>query len=231
MTRPIPVFCAIDTTDLDQAAAWVRAAATAGLGIKFGKEFFTAHGPAEVRRLRPDGTPLFLDLKFHDIPNTVAGAIRSAVKAMRPTFVTVHASGGSAMLEAAVAAAGTAEILAVTVLTSLDRSDLAAQGLDCEVETQVLRLATLAVGCGAHGIVSAATEIAALRKALPGGVKLAVPGIRPAGSLAGDQKRVMTPAEALRLGADWLVIGRPITAAADPAAAAAAIAHEVAALA
>jgi len=231
MTRPIPVFCAIDTTDLDQAAAWVRAAASAGLGIKFGKEFFTAHGPAEVRRLRPDGTPLFLDLKFHDIPNTVAGAIRSAVKAMRPTFVTVHASGGAAMLEAAVAAAGAAEILAVTVLTSLDRSDLAAQGLDCEVETQVLRLATLAVGCGAHGIVSAATEISALRRALPRGVKLAVPGIRPAGSLAGDQKRVMTPAEALRLGADWLVIGRPITAAADPAAAAAAIAHEIAALA
>lgn len=236
MSGPIPIFCAIDTSDLALAQQWAKAAVSAGLGLKFGKEFFTAHGPAEVRRLRPEGTPLFLDLKFHDIPNTVAGGIKAAAAAMRPTFITVHASGGGAMLRAARQAAEHSSeyrpgILAVTVLTSLDDHDLLSIGIQDPVEDQVVRLAELASGCGADGIVCAATEIATLRSKLKPHIQLVVPGIRPKGSAIGDQKRIMTPEEAFKAGANWLVIGRPITQANDPAAAAQAIAHEIAALA
>ena len=228
----VPVFCAIDTIDLQQAGTLARAAAATGLGIKLGKEFFTAHGPQGVLQVLPAGVPLFLDLKFHDIPNTVAGAVRAAARIIRPRFLTVHATGGAAMLEAAAAAAaefgaGRPRILAVTVLTSLDDTDLAAIGVAPPVAAQVKRLAALAKAHGADGAICAAPEIAGLRALCGPDFQLVVPGIRPAGSAAGDQKRVMTPAEALRLGADWLVIGRPITGAADPGVAARAIAAEV----
>ncbi|MGQ3075119.1 MAG: orotidine-5'-phosphate decarboxylase [Ferrovibrionaceae bacterium] len=227
MTASIPVFVAVDTVDLDQARRAVAAAAAAGMGVKLGLEIFNAHGPAALRPLVPSGVPLFLDLKCHDIPNTVAGAVRGAVGAMRPDFLTIHASGGRAMVEAAVANAGDTRILAVTVLTSLDQDDLAAAGVAGTVEDQVARLAALARGAGADGLVCAATEIAVLKARLGRDTLLVVPGIRPAGSAAGDQKRMMTPRDALAAGADWLVIGRPITGAPDPAAAARAIARDI----
>jgi orotidine-5'-phosphate decarboxylase len=234
MTGPshIPIFCALDTTDLEAARQLAKAAAAAGCGIKIGKEFFAAHGPAGVRQVRPDGVALFLDLKFHDIPNTVAGAVRAAAAAMRPTFMNVHASGGGAMLQAAAEAAASVggdrpRILGVTVLTSLDRDDLTSIGVTVSIAEQVRRLAKLARDNGADGAVCAASEIADLRATCGSDFTLVVPGIRPAGSAAGDQKRVMTPVEALQLGADWLVIGRPITAAADPTAAARAIVAEI----
>lgn len=229
--RIAPVFCAIDTIELAFAGRCARAAAAAGFGVKLGKEFFTAHGPAEVRAILPQGTPLFLDLKFHDIPNTVAGAVRSAAAAMGPMMLTVHASGGPAMIRAAVEAARSAKqkpwILAVTALTSLDTADLRAVGVNEDVSAYVVRLAKLAQENGADGVICAATEIEMLRKACGPDFKLVVPGIRPKGSAAGDQKRVMTPGEALKLGADHLVIGRPITEADSPEASARAIAQEL----
>ncbi|HUN49795.1 MAG TPA: orotidine-5'-phosphate decarboxylase [Candidatus Sulfotelmatobacter sp.] len=228
----IPVFCALDTTDLEAARRLAAAAAAAGCGIKLGKEFFAAHGPEGVRQVRPAGAALFLDLKFHDIPNTVAGAVRAAIRSVRPDFLTIHAGGGGAMVRAAAEAAASAgsgrpRLLAVTVLTSLDAADLAALGIAATVEAQALRLAKLAQASGADGAVCAAGEIAALRGACGGNFLLVVPGIRPAGAEHGDQKRVMTPGEALKLGADWLVIGRPITGATDPAGAARALAAEI----
>lgn len=234
MTGPrTPVFCAVDTIDLEQARRHANAAASAGMGVKLGKEFFTAHGPQGVRDILPPGTPLFLDLKFHDIPNTVAGGIRAAGREVAPYCLTVHAAGGRAMLEAAVAAAKSAPVpplvLAVTVLTSLDAQDLHATGVAGTVIEQVKRLAALAQSAGCDGVICAATEIEGLRAQAGPGFRLVVPGIRPAGSAVGDQKRVMTPAEALRLGADYLVIGRPITEASDPVTAARAIAAELAA--
>lgn len=229
--RIAPVFCAIDTIELAFAARCARAAATAGFGVKLGKEFFTAHGPAEVRAILPVGTPLFLDLKFHDIPNTVAGAVRSAAAAMGPMMLTVHATGGPAMIRHAVDAAHQARqrplILAVTALTSLDTSDLQAIGVNEDVSSYVVRLAKMAQANGADGVICAATEIDMLRKACGPDFKLVVPGIRPKGSAAGDQKRVMTPGDALKLGADHLVIGRPITESANPEASAQAIAQEL----
>lgn len=231
--RTHPVFCAIDTPDLANAKALADIAAEAGFGIKLGKEFFAANGPEGVRAVREPGTPLFLDVKFHDIPNTVAGAIRSAA-ALAPTFITVHAAGGPAMLRAAAAAAAEfgqvrPKLLGVTVLTSLDAGDLEATGVTGTVEQQVMRLGRLAVDCGLDGLICAPQEIMPLRAAFGPKVQLVVPGIRPAGSKADDQKRVMTPREALEAGADWLVIGRPISAAPDPAKAVAAVAAEIAA--
>ena len=228
----VPVFCALDTTDLTRAKTWAEAALSAGLGVKIGKEFFGAHGPQGIKAVLPEGAPLFLDLKLHDIPNTVAGGIRAASESVAPFCMNVHASGGPAMLRAAADAAKAAKrpplLLAVTVLTSLDDADLAAVGVPGGAEAQVKRLAALAEANGAHGVVCAAHEIAALRSQNSRGFKLMVPGIRPANAAGDDQKRTMTPREALGLGADWLVIGRPITGAADPAAAARAIAAEVA---
>ncbi len=228
-----PVFCAIDTPDIDRARSLVAAATAAGFGVKLGKEFFSAQGAAGIRAVVPAGTPLFLDLKFHDIPNTVASALK-AVAPLKPTFITLHAAGGPGMLKAAAEAvrelgADRPKLLGVTVLTSLDQGDLAAIGVPGSVEAQVLRLARLAMDCGIDGIVAAPSEIGALRAALGPKAILVIPGIRPAGSAADDQKRVLTPAEALSAGASWLVIGRPITAAADPAGAARAIAAELAA--
>ena len=228
MPQANPVYCALDTTDVDRARALARTLKGSVGGLKIGKEFFTAHGPDGVRRVLPGGVPLFLDLKFHDIPNTVAGAVRAAC-ALNPTMLNVHAAGGTAMMEAARDAAQESAtppwVLAVTVLTSLDAQDLTSIGVTGSPEDQVVRLATLAQRAGLTGVVCAAAEISALRAACGPDFKLVVPGIRPEGSATGDQKRTMTPAEALARGADVLVIGRPITTATDPAAAAQAIAR------
>ena len=174
---------------------------------------------------------MFLDLKLHDIPNTVAGAVR-AIRPLAPALLTLHASGGAAMITAARTALGDApdrpRLLAVTVLTSLDAEALHATGVAGGPRKQVLRLARLALAAGADGLVCSAQEVAMLRDALGTGPVLVVPGIRPAGAAMGDQARTMTPRDAARAGADWLVVGRPITQAADPGAAAAEIAAEIA---
>ena len=228
-----PVFCAIDTTDVDKATTLARTVRGLVGGVKLGLEMFCAQGPLAIRRIAGE-QPLFLDLKLHDIPNTVAAAVR-AVAPIRPDFLTVHASGGAAMLRAAAeAAAETAapdgnrtRLLGVTVLTSLDDADLDGVGQRPPVAGQVARLADLAQRCGLDGVICSPHEVAALRAQCGPDFRLVVPGIRPAGAATGDQKRVMTPAEAMRLGADHLVIGRPITAAADPAVAARAIRDEL----
>ena len=229
LVRPRPLFVAVDTQDTARAASLIAAVAPHAGGIKLGLEFFASHGPAGVRQVRPDAVPLFLDLKFHDIPNTVAGAIKSALP-LAPTFMTLHASGGRAMMRAAAdAAAGSGcRLLAVTVLTSLDDSDLTSVGQQAPALDQVRRLALLAREAGMDGIVCAPHEVAAIRAETGPDFILMVPGIRPGWAEAGDQKRVMTPAEAVGAGASYIVVGRPITAAADPGAAAARIAEELA---
>jgi orotidine-5'-phosphate decarboxylase len=230
-----PVFCAVDAPSVPAARALIAAVAGSVGGIKLGLEFFVAEGPQGVRAVMPPGVPLFLDLKLHDIPNTAAGAARAGAS-LSPAFVTLHAAGGSAMMREAAAAvrsiagaAGTVRprLLGVTVLTSLDADDLATVGQGADVGAQVERLALLAEAAGLDGVVCAPREVARLRRVLRPDTVLMVPGIRPAGVSAGDQKRVTAPAEALALGADYLVIGRPITAAPDPAEAARAIAAEI----
>ncbi|WP_027135736.1 orotidine-5'-phosphate decarboxylase [Geminicoccus roseus] len=221
-----PIFCAIDRPDPSGALDLARSLEGAVGGVKLGLEYFCAAGPEGVRAVASEGLPVFLDLKLHDIPNTVAGAVRSALVA-EPAMLTLHASGGSAMLRAAVEAkrqAGSSSwLLAVTVLTSLDDTDLGAMGIAGDTGAQVERLARLAVEAGVDGLVCSPHEIARLRRVVPAGIKLVVPGIRPPGSAGDDQKRVMSPAEALAAGADVLVVGRPITGAADPASAARAL--------
>ncbi len=224
-----PVFCAIDRPDLDGAMTLARAVAPHVGGLKLGLEFFTAQGPQGVAAMQALGLPIFLDLKLHDIPNTVAAAVRE-VGRLGVAMLTVHAAGGRGMLEAAAAAAAGAPtpllLLGVTVLTSLDATDLAATGVTSSPETQALRLARLTLAAGIPGLVCSPLEIAALRNALGAAPKLVVPGIRP--SIGGDdQKRTMGPAEALALGADLLVIGRPISQAPSPSQAAAAIARQL----
>jgi orotidine-5'-phosphate decarboxylase len=224
------VFAALDMTDAEKAAALARALAGAVAGVKLGLEFFGARGPAGVERVAETGAPIFLDLKFHDIPNTVAGAVRS-VRALKPALLTVHASGGAAMLRAAADAAregggAATRVVAVTVLTSLDDADLNAVGQRGPALDQVRRLAALARENGVDGVVCSPHEVAALAMDHGPDFVLVVPGIRPAAAAAGDQKRVMTPAEAVRAGATYLVVGRPITAAPDPVAAARAIEAE-----
>jgi orotidine-5'-phosphate decarboxylase len=226
------VFVAIDRSDPAHAAADLAKLGTDGFALKLGLEFFVANGPAGVRAVA--GTrPLFLDLKLHDIPNTVAGGVRAA-QACAPVFLTIHGSGGPAMVKAARQAADEAggnrlQLLAITVLTSLDDRDLQAVGQHGTASDQALRLALVARDAGADGVVCSAHEIARLRAACGPGFKLVVPGIRPNWAEAGDQKRVMTPREAVALGADHLVIGRPITQAPDPKAALARILDEIAA--
>ncbi|HEY6433648.1 MAG TPA: orotidine-5'-phosphate decarboxylase [Acetobacteraceae bacterium] len=224
------LIVALDTADLSQAAVWGASVAPHCGLFKLGLEFFAANGPTGVEAVR--GRPVFLDLKLHDIPNTVAGAVR-AVLPLRPRMITLHAAGGAAMITAArqaADAAGAARplLLAVTVLTSLDQADLSATGIHQGTGDQVLRLGRLAVAAGADGLVCSPLEVAVLRESLGAGPKLVVPGIRPAGSARGDQARAMTPVQAIAAGADWIVVGRPITTAADPAAAAAAIAASIA---
>ncbi|ABS61768.1 orotidine 5'-phosphate decarboxylase [Parvibaculum lavamentivorans DS-1] len=219
-----PIFCALDTTDIGRAVALARDLKGSVGGAKLGMEFFNAHGPEGYRAVAETGLPIFLDLKLHDIPNTVAGGIR-AVLPLRPAIVNVHAAGGAAMMRAAADAAREAGdarplLIAVTLLTSLDASDLADTGVTGSPSDHVRRLAALAAGAGLDGVVCSAHEIEALRRDLGPDFKLVVPGIRPEKSDVGDQKRVMTPSQALASGADVLVIGRPITGAGDPRAAA-----------
>ena len=225
------IFVALDTSDLDKALA--LAGSLKGLvgGVKLGKEFFTAQGPAGVNAVTALGLPVFLDLKFHDIPATVTGAVGAALR-MSPFMLNVHASGGETMMRAAAEAAELAGddrplVIAVTVLTSMWSGDLMATGIDENIEEHVLRLSALAENCGLDGVVCSPREVAALRQALGPDFKLVVPGIRPAWSETDDQKRVETPADAIAAGADFLVIGRPITGADDPADAAKRIADEI----
>lgn len=236
MTAASPVFVALDTTEVAIADALAGRLAGSIGGVKLGLEFFCANGAEGVRRVAARGLPLFLDLKLHDIPNTVAGAVR-AIAPLAPFCTTLHAGGGAAMIRAArdaaedaAAALGLARplLLAVTVLTSLDAEALSATGVAGTVADQVKRLAALAQESGADGVVCSPREAAALRAQCGPGFTLMVPGIRPAWAAADDQKRILTPAEAMAAGADYLVIGRPITAAADPAAAARRIADELA---
>ena len=218
-----PVFVGIDTGDLNRAEALARAVAPHVGGLKLGLEFFMANGPAGVRQMAALGLPIFLDVKLYDIPNTVAGAMRS-LSALDLAIINVHASGGSAMMRAARdACAPATKVIGVTVLTSMDASDLADAGVAATPDAQVARLAALTRKAGLDGVVCSGAEVAQLKAAWADGL-FVVPGIRPEGSAVGDQKRVMTPAEAQQAGASILVIGRPITAASNPAAAAEAIA-------
>lgn len=219
-----PVAVALDAPDLETAARWAAAVTPHVAVVKVGLELFCRYGPAAVASVRgASGAGLFLDLKLHDIPATVAGAVR-AVSRLAPRFLTVHASGGEAMVAAAVEAAPAVSIAAVTVLTSLDEAALAAVGLAGPASEAARRLAVLAVRAGARALVCSPHEVALLRAEVGPGITLITPGVRPEGSAAGDQARVATPQQALDAGADLLVIGRPITGAADPGAAAARIA-------
>ena len=217
-----PIFVAIDTADLSRAREIARAVRGAAGGLKLGLEFFAANGPSGVAELGEFDLPIFLDLKLHDIPNTVARAVQ-ALRPLEPAVLTVHAAGGRAMLENAKAAAspGT-RVVAVTVLTSLDAKDLDAAGIKGSPADQVARLAALAQSAGLDGIVCSGEEVGAARKAWPDGF-FVVPGVRPKGDGAGggaaDQKRIVTPRKAIDDGASILVIGRPITEADDPSAA------------
>jgi orotidine-5'-phosphate decarboxylase len=223
------LIVALDTVDVDGARRWADAVSPhAGL-LKLGLEFFLANGAAGFAAIT--GAPIFLDLKLHDIPATVAGGVR-AVLTLKPRMLSIHASGGPAMIRAAHQTAASAGpdrpmILAVTVLTSLGQDDLAAVGVAGTPVEQVLRLGRLAVEAGADGLVCSPLEVAPLRQALGSAVKLVVPGIRPAGSAADDQHRTMTPAQAIAAGADWIVVGRPITSASDPGTSAADIAASI----
>ncbi len=226
------LIVALDVPGATQARQIVQAIGEAATTYKIGKQLFTAEGPQVVRDLVASGRKVFLDLKFHDIPNTVAAAVRSAAD-LGVSMLTVHASGGSAMLKAAVEAASQSSakpmVLAVTVLTSLSDADLQELGITGNVLTQVLRLGALARAAGCSGLVASAQEARALRQALGEGFAIVTPGVRPAGSAAGDQARVVTPRDAIAAGADYLVVGRPILEAADPARATRQIASEIAA--
>lgn len=197
--------------------------------FKVGMELYYAAGNNIVKKIRDRGFNIFLDLKLHDIPNTVAGAVRSATEA-GASLLTVHAMGGRAMMTAAAEAAsapGSPRLLAVTVLTSMDANELAGIGITASPADQVLRLARLAQASGIDGMVCSPEEVAILRKQTGPGTLLVIPGIRPAGTEIGDQKRIATPAQTIAAGASMLVVGRPITRAADPAAAAATILEEI----
>ncbi len=212
------LIVALDTSDPVRAEIWARAVEPYCGLFKLGSEFFLANGPLGVRAIV--GRPIFLDLKFHDIPNTVGRSVR-AVLPLKPHMITLHAAGGAEMIEAARSAAEAVGadrpmLLAVTVLTSLDAKSLAATGVDDIPSRQSLRLAKLALSAGADGLVCSPLEVMMLRDALGAGVKLIVPGIRPAGAPADDQARTMTPGEAVTAGADWIVVGRPITSSANP---------------
>jgi orotidine-5'-phosphate decarboxylase len=217
-----PIFVALDTPDLERAKAIAGKVRNHVGGIKLGLEFFAANGRSGVKEMAQLGLPVFLDLKLHDIPNTVGKAVQ-ALRELEPAVLTVHAAGGRAMMEDAKAAApsGT-KVVAVTVLTSLDGDDLSSIGLVGDPHAQVERLTTLAREAGLDGVVCSGAEVKAAKRLWPGGY-FVVPGVRPANGEAGDQKRVVTPRQALNDGASMLVIGRPSTAATDPDEAARAI--------
>lgn len=225
-----PIFVALDTRSLERALEIAKAVRGKVGGLKIGLEFVNACGPEGIRAVIETGSPVFLDVKLHDIPNTVAGALR-ALLPLGPAIVNVHASGGSAMMRAAAETAAEftprPKVLGVTVLTSLGAEDLATTGVPDRPIDQVARLARLAAAAGLDGVVCSPQEIVAVREACGAEFLIVTPGVRPAGAELGDQKRVMTPKEAMEAGADLLVIGRPITGAADPGAAAAAILAEL----
>ena len=235
----VSLYCALDARDRPTVERLADLLAPAVGGLKLGLEYFCAHGPEGIGAVRAAGPPLFLDLKLHDIPNTVAGAVRSVV-ALEPHYLTIHTAGGLAMMRAAREAAedeaarqdvAPPRLLGVTVLTSLDEAELARQGIGGTAHDQVLRLAGLAHEAGLAGVIASPHEIAALRAQHGAGFDIVVPGIRPAsgdGSGKADQARVATPADAARAGATALVVGRPITQAPDPLAAARAIVREIA---
>lgn len=220
--KAIPVVVALDFDSAQEALSLVDRLSPRACRLKVGKELFTREGPAFVHALRQRGFEVFLDLKFHDIPNTVAAAVRAAAD-LGVWMVNVHASGGRRMMCAAKEALTSCStpplLIAVTVLTSMERSDLCELGLDIEPIDQVRRLATLTADCGLDGVVCSAQEATALRAILPASFCLVTPGIRPADSQADDQRRVMTPPEAIAAGVDYLVVGRPVTRAPDPLAA------------
>ena len=222
------LIVALDLSNAAQAQSIANQVGEAAGYFKVGKQLFTAAGPNLVRDLVASGRRVFLDLKFHDIPNTVGGAVKSASE-LGVSMLTVHACGGSRMLRAAVdaAAEGGPKILAVTVLTSLRDADMTEIGVAGRVRDQALRMAALARATGCPGIVTSPNEVAEIRRELGTGFAIVTPGIRPAGSDIGDQARVATPADAIRAGATHLVVGRPITAAMDPGAAARSVLAEI----
>lgn len=217
------VYCAIDKPDLDSALKLCHEITSVGVGIKLGLEFFNALGVAGALKIQdqfPD-LPIFLDLKYHDIPNTVAGAIRAVTKDFIPAYLNVHAAGGVAMMKAAKEACpAETKLLAVTILTSLSADDIAQVGYQDNLADQVVRMAQLTQEAGLDGVVCSSYEIELIREACGDDFVTMVPGIRPAGSATGDQSRIMTPKEAVDKGATHLVIGRPISQADNPAQAA-----------
>lgn len=219
-----PIICALDTPSVEQAISLAREIHPHIGAVKCGLEFFTANGPDGIKAIADTGTPIFLDLKFHDIPNTVAKAVTEAVK-LDVFMLTIHTAGGSTMMQAAAeAVAETSEklgkkrpiIVGVTVLTSMDQDDLHSIGVTNPVNAQVLQLATLAHQSGLDGVVCSPHEISAIKDACGNAFQLVVPGIRPATAASNDQKRIMTPEQAVSLGADYLVIGRPVTQSENP---------------
>jgi orotidine-5'-phosphate decarboxylase len=223
-----PIIAALDVPNTEAAFRLVEQLAPVVGAFKVGKELFVSAGPEVVRRVRSSGSDVFLDLKFHDIPNTVARAVEAAVR-LDVQMLTLHASGGRAMMEAAARAASdesnrlgrkTPLLLGVTVLTSLSSNDLSELGMGPNIGSQVERLALLASQAGLGGLVCSPLELVFLRQLVPRNIQLVTPGIRPSGSEPDDQKRTLSPKEAMESGADWLVIGRPICAAENPRAAA-----------
>jgi len=224
MTSTPTIFCALDTSDLDQAKHWAKTIGPITKGLKVGMEFVNSFGPQGIEAVQEScpQAALFIDLKFHDIPNTVAGAVRTTCARFSPAYLNVHAAGGKTMMQAAKdACSAQTKLLAVTILTSLSHDELTAIGYEGQdVATSVKRLAQLTKDSGLDGVVCSSQEITLIREHCGASFETMVPGIRPAGSDIGDQKRIMTPSEAATLGATTLVIGRPITGAPDPAAAA-----------
>ncbi len=224
------LIVALDVSSAAAAQKIVAAVGDSAFSYKVGMQLYTAEGPQIVRDLVAAGRRVFLDLKYHDIPNTVGAAVREAAK-LGVSMLTVHASGGGKMLRAATEAADSVNaglmVLAVTVLTSLDDNDLDKLGVRGRAQDQVLRLAALAIANGCRGVVASAREASELRSQLDGDFAIVIPGVRPAGAEAGDQARVATPAEAIAAGATHIVVGRPITAAADPASEARAILAQI----
>lgn len=229
------ILCALDTVDVDKASNLTEKLGEHVGGFKLGLEFFGANGPQGFKKVSNTSANIFLDLKLHDIPNTVAKAIHSLMP-LKPAIMTIHTAGGPAMMAAAAKAATEASehlqckrplIVGVTILTSLDDQDLNLIGYQDNISAQVARMAALAKENGLDGVVCSPHEISLIKNTCGKDFKLVVPGIRPAGSAKGDQKRVMTPNEAVKLGADYLVIGRPITQAENPVHAALSIANEI----
>ncbi|MBI2677316.1 MAG: orotidine-5'-phosphate decarboxylase [Candidatus Koribacter versatilis] len=225
------LIVALDVASVAEAQRIVGAVGEGATTYKVGKQLFVAEGPRAVRDLVSSGRRVFLDLKFHDIPNTVAGAVKAAAD-LGVSMLTVHAAGGSKMLRAAAEAAAATKnqpmVLAVTVLTSMGQAELQETGVVGKPQEQVVRLASLARIGGCSGVVASPEEVAELRRILGSNLVIVTPGVRPAGAAKGDQKRVATPAEAIKAGANYLVVGRPITGAADMGKAARDIVGEIA---